>query len=687
MIAPTPRIQFREYSKNVPPNIPIAIQSATRRLLASRAIAVEQIANWEDLRQAAHDARMRTLLHLDDYLAQLRSSIAAGGGNVHLAYDADEASSIIVEIALKHGVQTAVKGKSMASEEIGLNHALERAGVRAVETDIGEFIIQMAGVGPTHILGPAMHMTKEEIAALFSRQFGVDAPPQPRDLTDIARAHLRQDFLRAEMGITGANFVVAETGTVVLVTNEGNGRMCSTLPDLYVVVAGIDKVIPDLDTLALMLRLLARNATGQSLSCYTSLMTGPRRDGEHDGPREFHLVLIDNGRRRILHDPLLRETLLCIRCAACLNVCPVYNHVGGHAYGWVYSGPIGAILSTQLLGTRVARELPFASSLCGACTDICPVKIPITKILLELRHRVAEGYSTQGSSVAPAIRLASNLSARMLESPWIYRRVSQLFKIAQAPFRHGNWLPTLLPPLNRWTEVRPLPAFAADFREWRKEAKWNIQKPNSRISEPYQGSPLATHSSPFTSQQSPTIDSRSPVANGKLKMDRFLDQVNKLAGHGDWIDKERLDVALRQLVETENIKKATLWATGDLVQLQIASRLGALGVAMIPHDAPKEEIGQADLGITEVDFILPDSGSLGLLSSAEKPRTTSLLPRVHLAIVRSSALRRDLQQVLHESNPQQYLVFITGPSRTSDIESSPVLGAHGPKALYVWAVE
>ncbi|MGE5264061.1 MAG: LutB/LldF family L-lactate oxidation iron-sulfur protein, partial [Acidobacteriota bacterium] len=609
MIAPTPRIQFREYSKNVPPNIPIAIQSATRRLLASRAIAVGQISNWEDLRQAAHDARMRTLLHLDDYLAQLQSSITACGGSLHLAYDAAEANSIIVEIARKHGVQTAVKGKSMASEEIGLNHALERAGVRAVETDIGEFVIQMAGIGPSHILGPAMHMTKEEIAGLFSRQFGVDAPPQPRDLTDIARAHLRQDFLRAEMGITGANFVVAETGTIALVTNEGNGRMCSTLPDLYVVVAGIDKVIPDLDTLALMLRLLARNATGQSLSCYTSLMTGPRRDGEHDGPREFHLVLIDNSRRRILQDPLLRETLLCIRCAACLNVCPVYNHVGGHAYGWVYSGPIGAILSTQLLGTRVARELPFASSLCGACTDICPVKIPITKILLELRHRVAEGDANQAPSVTGAIRFASNLSARTLEIPWIYRLGSRLLKIAQTPFRRGNWLRALPPPLNRWTEVRPLPVFAADFREWWKAAKGSIQKPNSRISEPYQRPSLATHSSPFTSQQSPTADSRSPVVNNELNMDHFLAQVNKLSGHGDYIDEERLDKALRQLVETESVKKATLWATGDLTQLQIASRLGGLGVVIIPHYATKNELAQADLGVTEADFILPDSGS------------------------------------------------------------------------------
>lgn len=673
MTSTLPRIQFREYSKNVPPNIPIAIQSVTQRLLASRAKAVAQIPNWEELRQAAHDARMKTLLHLDDYLGQLQSSVAAFGGSVHMARDAADACSIIVGIARQHGVKTAVKGKSMASEEIGLNHALEQAGVRSVETDVGEFIIQLAGIGPSHILGPAIQMTKEEIADLFSRKLDVDAPPDPRKLTDIARAHLRQDFLRAEMGITGANFVVAETGTIALVTNEGNGRMCSTLPDLYIAVAGIDKVIPDLDTLALMLRLLARNATGQALSCYTSLLTGPRREDEHDGPREVHLVLIDNGRRRILQDPVLRETLLCIRCAACLNVCPVYNHVGGHAYGWVYSGPIGAILSPQLLGTRVAGELPFASTLCGACADLCPVKIPIPKILLELRHRVAEGDAGQEPSVTQATGLGAKVSARALETPWLYGLGSRMLRAAQKSFRHGDWLAAVFPLLYRWTKVRPLPAFAADFREWWKERKSHIPNDKIQILD--------------SSQQVPIDNSQLSVAHQELSLSQLVEQVNRLAGHGEHVNAASLDAALRRLVETEGINKATLWGTDDLTRLQIASRLAALGVTIISHDAPKDELAQVDLGITEADFCLPDTGSLGLLASPEKRRAISLLPRVHLAIVRSSALRPDLQQVLDECKSQQYLVFITGPSRTSDIESKPVIGAHGPQALYIWAME
>ncbi|MDE3091975.1 MAG: lactate utilization protein, partial [Chloroflexota bacterium] len=256
-----PRIDFRENSRRIDPHIPIAIQRATARLVAVRAAAVSQIPDWETLRQTAHDIRLRTLDHLDEYITQVERQVVESGGHVHHARDAAEANAIVVAIARQHQVKTVVKGKSMASEEIGLNHALDQAGVRAVETDVGEFIIQLAGVPPSHILGPAMHMSKEEIAALFAQKLGVNAPPDPRRLTDIARAQLREIFLRAEMGVTGANFIVAETGTVVLVTNEGNGRMCTTLPDVHVVVAGIDKIGPDWNGVATLLPMLVRNAT------------------------------------------------------------------------------------------------------------------------------------------------------------------------------------------------------------------------------------------------------------------------------------------------------------------------------------------------------------------------------------------------------------------------------------------
>jgi L-lactate dehydrogenase complex protein LldF len=445
-----------------------SVQKATGRFLGTRAAVVEILGNerWEELRQAGYDLRLHAITHLDYYLAQLEERVTQAGGHVHWAQDAAEARRIVLEIARQHQVRRAVKSKSMATEEIGLNHALEDAGVQVLETDLGEYIIQLAGVGPSHIIVPAVHLTKEGIAELFHAKLDVEAPPDPKKLTEIARATLREEFLAADMGISGGNFLVAETGTLVVVTNEGNGRMCTTLPPVHVAVVGIDKVVSDWDSLAVMLKLLARSATGQKLSTYTSFITGPRRTEGENGPQEFHLVLLDNGRTRILQDEITRETLLCIRCGACLNVCPVYNNVGGHAYGWVYSGPVGAILSPQLLGTSVAADLPFASSLCGACSEICPVKVPIPEILLHLRHRAVEGDQIEEPVASPVLRAGAQISTLALGTPWLYTLGARLLKVIQSPLRRNGWLFTLPPPVDRWTMVRPFPAFRADFRGW-----------------------------------------------------------------------------------------------------------------------------------------------------------------------------------------------------------------------------
>ncbi len=668
------RIDFRAYTQHVPPNIPIAIQRATTRLVASRAAAVAHVPEWESLRQVAHDLRLHALDHLDELISQVEHRVGEAGGTVHRARDAAQACAIVVDIARRHRVKAVVKGKSMATEEIGLNHAFEQVGVRAIETDVGELIVQIAGVGPSHILGPATHMTKEEIAALFTQKLGIDAPPDPRRLTDIAHAYLREHFLRAEMGITGANFVIAETGTVVLVTNEGNGRMCTTLPDIYVAVAGIDKIISDWNSLATLLPLLVRSATGQKMSCCTSFLSGPSRTARESGPREFHLVLLDNGRTLIRQDSVARETLLCIRCAACLNICPVYNQAGGHAYGWVYSGPIGAILSPQLLGMRVARDLPFASTLCGACADVCPVKIPIPKILLHLRRRAAEGNVTESPVIAWRIRLVAKLGSIVLRTPWLYRLGSQLLRIAQMPLNRDDWLHAL-PPVSRWTQTRSFPAFNARFRKWWKgrNPKFEIRNSKFKVEQ--------TEHAPSSTQ----VTARTPEARLN-DMDALLNEIVRLGGNARRVGAQELDKALQTLVETEGIQSATLWATEGIARLDLVRRLRAHGVEIIPHDADKFTLAKVDLGITEADFALAESGTLGLLSSPEKPRTLSLLPRVHLAIVNPTALRADLRQVIGEAKTENYFVFITGPSRTSDIEANPVLGVHGPKSLQVWAI-
>jgi L-lactate dehydrogenase complex protein LldF len=459
-------IDFEKYSEAVPASIPSAVQQATGRFLGNREMRVAELPNWEAMRQQASDLRLHTLLNLDVYLQQMADKVQQAGGQVHWAMEAAEARQIVLDIAREHDVKLAVKVKSMATEEIGLNQALQEAGVEVFETDLGEFIIQLAGTGPSHIIVPAVHLRKEEIADLFTQKLGVEAPPDPVKLTEIARNTLREKFLAADMGISGANFLVAETGTLVTVTNEGNGRMCTTLPELHVAVVGIDKVVPDWESLALLLKMLARSATGQKISTYTSFITGPRQAEGEGGAKGFHLVLLDNGRSKILRDPVGRETLKCIRCGCCLNVCPVYKNVGGFAYGWFISGPIGAIFSPQILGGEAARQLPFASSLCGACGDVCPVMVPIPQILLHLRKRVVEGDEFEPPSAPAAIRKGAKLGRMAFGIPWLYRFGTRLLPVFTGWMAKDGWIGRLPAPANRWTKVRPFPAFGGRFRSW-----------------------------------------------------------------------------------------------------------------------------------------------------------------------------------------------------------------------------
>ncbi len=469
------KIKFGTYTDHVPVNISQAVGSAAGRVMINRGLRVAEVDDWEGMRSAASDLRSYTLQNLDYYLQMVEEQVTKAGGHVHWAKDAEEARQIVLQIAKDHDVKTAVKVKSMATEEIGLNEAMQAEGIRALETDLGEYIIQMAGSGPSHIIIPAIHMKKEEIADLFRKNLGVDAPAEAEQLTAIAREQLRKEFLQAEMGISGANFLIAESGSLVIVSNEGNGRLCTTLPDLHVAVVGIDKVIPDWESAGLLLRMLARSATGQKITAYNSFITGPRQaDGEF-GAKEFHLVLLDNGRSKILADPVGRQTLKCIRCGCCLNACPVYKNVGGFAYGWFISGPIGAIFTPQILGTQAAAELPFASSLCGACVDVCPVKVPFTEILLHLRKRVVDGdqfaepaLSAPGRAAAKAGRLAFGVG-------WLYRVGTKLLPVVTAPLTKQGWMDTLPPPFNRWTRVRPFPAFVGGFRAW-----WHKREKNKK---------------------------------------------------------------------------------------------------------------------------------------------------------------------------------------------------------------
>jgi L-lactate dehydrogenase complex protein LldF len=432
-----------------------ALTIATTKFIGLRREAFDEFPEGEALRDQARAIKEATLQRLDHYLDLLIDNVERRGGHVHYATGAGDARRIVLDIARRSGARMAVKSKSMATEEIHLNEALERAGVTPVETDLGEYIIQLAHERPSHIIAPAIHKTKGQVAELFARELGRETEPDPEVLTRIARVELREKFLQADMGISGANFGVADTGTIVLVTNEGNGRMVTSLPRVHVAVMGVEKVVPSMTDLAVFLAILAKSATGQKLSVYTSLVDGPRRGGELEGPEEFHLVLLDNGRIRQLAGPL-REALSCLRCGACLNVCPVYRQIGGHAYGYTYPGPIGILLTAMLNGPESVQDLAHASSLCGACADACPVRIDIPGMLIELRRELDE------RRIAPwPERVVFGALGRLLQRPALYRLAGRLARLLQRPFVSGGAIRGLPFFLGDWTRTRDLPPVAS----------------------------------------------------------------------------------------------------------------------------------------------------------------------------------------------------------------------------------
>lgn len=438
-----------------------AYRSSTMRLYTHRLKAMAEVPGFERLRERGRDIKREVMAHLDEYLVQFAENVERNGGKVHWARTAGEASATVVEIAKQAGAEEVVKAKTMVGEEIELNRALEAAGIRAVETDLGELIVQLAGERPAHIVAPAIHKTRQDVSELFVSHLQSERTIEPERLTAIARHAMREVFSKARMGLSGANFAVAETGTVVVIENEGNIRYSTTAPRVHVALVGIEKIIPRIADLGVFLRLLGRSGTGQKLTVYTSLLTGPRRPGE-DGPDEMHVVLIDNGRVRTFEDEKMREALHCIRCGACLNACPVYRKIGGHAYGWVYSGPIGALITPQFTGLTGARDLPFASSLCGACREVCPVKINIPDLLLHLRAEAQEKTRAPKPAGSPVSeRTAMRLWAWVMKHPVVYSVAGRLARLGQSLFARQGWVRRFpVFPLSRWTEGRDFPALA-----------------------------------------------------------------------------------------------------------------------------------------------------------------------------------------------------------------------------------
>jgi L-lactate dehydrogenase complex protein LldF len=433
---------FKENAKAALADVQLrgALKNATSLFGEKRKQAVAGLPNWEELRTQARAIKDEVLSDLDRYLKEFVRNAESRGAKIHWARDAAEANSIICGLVKDRNARIVVKSKSMTTEETHLNDALEAAGLQVVETDLGEYIIQLAHEPPSHIIAPAIHKTRHQIGELFTAELGMPPTDDVDKMTSTARATLRDRFAAADVGISGVNFAIAETGTIVIVENEGNIRLTTSLPRLHIAMMGIEKVIPRFADLDVFLKLLPRSGSGQRLTTYQSFITGVKRHATDEGPDELHIVLLDNGRSRILAHPVTRQSLACIRCGACLNACPVYQQVGGHAYGSVYPGPIGAVITPQLMGIQKAAQLPYASSLCGACRDVCPVKIDIPELLLHLRGEISE---RKGST---AERLVFKVWARVMTNSALYK----LSSIA------GRILQRVMPISRAWTNGRDL---------------------------------------------------------------------------------------------------------------------------------------------------------------------------------------------------------------------------------------
>ena len=697
------------------PQLRANLRGATTTIRTKRDRLVAELADFESMRQQAEAIKNDALGRLGDLLAELETNVQAAGGTVHFARDAAEAREIIVALVAAHGVDEVVKVKSMTTAEIELNGALEAAGITPVETDLAELIVQLGDDLPSHIVVPAIHRNRREIRDLFLARMGEHGLAAPDGLTDspselaaAARAHLRDRFLRAKVAISGANFMVAESGTLAIVESEGNGRMCLTLPETLISLVGIEKVLPTNADLGVFLRLLARSATGERMNPYTSLFSGVHPG---DGPQAFHLVLLDNGRSTTLADPVGRQALRCIRCAACLNVCPVYERVGGHAYGSVYPGPIGAVLAPQLdhvVSDPVSAALPFASTLCGACYAVCPVRIDIPRLLVHLRARVVEHNQETGPHLEAAAMAAAVV---VLASPRRLALAERLFSALP-----GGALRRLAPRLpgaiGAWAIARdPPPAPAASFRSW-----WS----HHRGSQPAAASPLrptavlgllgARLSRPRRATSVPPTE-RSGDARHKILND--LAALRRSAPVSTAGIPAPLPQPARSALETflERVAaydaSVTRVGSGEVapaVQAALA-RSGArrvlvppgLQAAWLPTAAgptceqdpgePAAMLERYDAAITACAVAIAESGTVVLDgTSGQGRRALSLLPDHLIVVVSADQVVDDVDQALARLRPGTPQTWISGPSATSDIELQRVQGVHGPRRLDVIAI-
>ncbi|MFH1183439.1 MAG: LUD domain-containing protein [Chloroflexota bacterium] len=665
-----------------------ALDANAQRRAMGREAAFGSLPDWPDRRRRAHAVRAEVMERLHELLDSFAERASGNGMRVHRAEDAAGAIRMVLEIAeaSRRPVNTAgrsrpllfAKSKSMVSEEIELNAALQGRGHRVVETDLGEFIVQLRGEKPAHIITPAVHLKRQQVGELFRDKLGLPYTDDIPTLTSAARRALREVFLTADVGVSGVNFGVAETGGICIVTNEGNGRMVTTVPRVHIALMGMERLVPTLDDLALMLSLLPRSATGQKLSVYTQLIHSPRREGEADGALERHVIIVDNGRSRLWASGL-QEALYCIRCGACLNACPVFREIGGHAYVAAdgapapYPGPIGSVVSPGLEGLPQFGHLAQASSLCGACKDACPVDIDLPTLLTRVRAGAPEaGTADEGIGLSTATRVALQTYAVIAASPRLFRFMQGLGAVG------GRFLS----PAAEWMR---LPAFTG----WGQGR--SLRRPAARpFRDRWAGGGSAVDEWNPGETRTPGIDEgrgEVPEERGKKNegdtaaVDRMTEELKALGAEVEQVQRSELHLRLVDLLHSRSIDSVLAWEEIDGLD---SAQLSESGVRIV---------GSMDsslrVGITGCACAIAETGTLVLTSSHGQPLSASLLPEVHVAVVHKSQIVWSLEETLRMPQVREAAaaVLITGPSRTADIEMTLTIGVHGPGELIVYIVE
>jgi len=641
-----------------------ALDGNAERRTQGRINAFASLPEHEVRRQRAHAIRTEVIDHLDEYLARFIKKVESNGIIVHRAEDADAAIKIFLEIAADHNAKLVAKSKSMVSEEINLNHALQAAGLQAVETDLGEYIVQLRGERPSHIITPAVHLRRHEVGALFQEKLGIPYTEDIPILTNTARKVLREVFLTADIGMSGVNFGVAESGTLCIVTNEGNGRMVTTVPKVHIALLGMERLLPRLDDLALFLSLLPRSATSQKLSVYTSLIHSPRRQGDLDGPGERHLILLDNG-RSTLRGSNLQEALLCIRCGACLNACPVFREIGGHAYVGAdgapapYPGPIGSVLSPGLFGSREYGQLAQASSLCGACRAVCPVDIDLPVLLLRVRAGAArEVEKEEGVGVPVSLKSGIRLFRGVAARPSLFGFLQRMAGVgSRLPPARENWMH--LPAFSGWGLSKDLPRPA--IRPFR--SRWKSLK----------------HENPqdlLKTEYSLPMDAILPTEGFDLT-EKFMEELKALGGEGHVCRTVEIPALISSLLNARGIGKVMV--DGNSAKLLAGS---GLELVQSPDTSCRAGVTRATAGVA-------DTGSLLVIGGPGELLSASLLGEVHIAILERGDLHASLAEVINTDHVRRApaAVVISGPSRTADIEMTLTIGVHGPGELIVLLVD